>query len=241
MNLNEEYAKKWITSSKYFYDNGIYSWMCSIIKDYENVLELGCGTGYSTLSLLENNHKVTAIDNNGFCIQKAKELLCSKGYLSDNQKSDKVEFLKMDFVEENIIENLKNQEYDIVINWNVGIAHDSKTFKKYYSSMRSYGLTHQQINVDEVSSYSETVQFNTCKIAHELNASSNLVDRGQYITNSTNDEYYIGFKNEFNFDDIKYINIKTKSISGTGQPLRVNGSIVSNHVIDIIMTSILYY
>ena len=49
-----EYAEQWEVSSKYFYDKNYYNWMQTKIKDYNIILEVGCGTGYSTLSLLEN-------------------------------------------------------------------------------------------------------------------------------------------------------------------------------------------
>ena len=39
--------------------------------------EVGCGTGYSTLALLENGHKVIALDKNNECIEKAIEYLDS--------------------------------------------------------------------------------------------------------------------------------------------------------------------
>lgn len=67
-----EYAEQWEVSSKYFYDQNYYGWMQKKIEDYNIILEVGCGTGYSTLSLLENGHKVIALDKNSECIEKAK-------------------------------------------------------------------------------------------------------------------------------------------------------------------------
>ena len=42
-----EYAEQWEVSSKYFYDKKYYNWMQKKIENYNTILEVGCGTGYS--------------------------------------------------------------------------------------------------------------------------------------------------------------------------------------------------
>jgi SAM-dependent methyltransferase len=70
-----EYADKWAVSSEKYHDDGIYSWFEGFVNDSQNVLEIGCGVGYSTLTLLQAGHKVIAIEKNLFCIEKTRELL----------------------------------------------------------------------------------------------------------------------------------------------------------------------
>lgn len=56
------YADEWNVSSQYFYKNEYYNWMADNITGHKKVLEIGCGTGYSTLALLEKGFDVTAIE-----------------------------------------------------------------------------------------------------------------------------------------------------------------------------------
>ena len=79
--LNKErkkYLKKWSNDSKFFYDNKYYDWMNSHIKDYKVVLEIGCGNGLSTLSLIENGHHVIVIDENIECLKETRKTLETK-------------------------------------------------------------------------------------------------------------------------------------------------------------------
>ena len=68
MNSKERYARDWDVSAAYFYNNGYYKMLCKQIKKSKRVMEIGCGTGFSTLSLLETGHSVVSIDNNKYCI-----------------------------------------------------------------------------------------------------------------------------------------------------------------------------
>ena len=53
MTDEELYAKQWNVSAEYFYEKGYYTWMAEKLADYNVVLEIGCGTGYRTLALIE--------------------------------------------------------------------------------------------------------------------------------------------------------------------------------------------
>ena len=58
VNINQEklYATQWNESAKYFYETKRYQWMSEKLVEYDIVLEIGCGTGYSTLALVEAGH-----------------------------------------------------------------------------------------------------------------------------------------------------------------------------------------
>lgn len=56
------YANQWNLSAQYFYGKGYYSWMVDKLISYKTVVEIGCGTGYSTLALVEKGHRVIAIE-----------------------------------------------------------------------------------------------------------------------------------------------------------------------------------
>ncbi len=44
----EEYVVAWNNNAKQHFDDGDYEWICNQIPQYRNVLEIGCGSGYST-------------------------------------------------------------------------------------------------------------------------------------------------------------------------------------------------
>lgn len=76
----KKYLKEWSNDAKFFYDNKYYEWMNSKIKDFKLVLEIGCGNGLSTLSLLENGHQVIVVDENIECLKETKKLLNSNNF-----------------------------------------------------------------------------------------------------------------------------------------------------------------
>ena len=70
---------EWNVSSQYFYKNEYYNWMADNLTGHKKVLEIGCGTGYSTLALLEKGFDVIAIEKNEECIRKAEQLVSKSG------------------------------------------------------------------------------------------------------------------------------------------------------------------
>ena len=67
MNEKIKYSEQWDISAQYFYNKGYYSWMADKLTGYKNVLEVGCGTGYSTLALVEKGYRVIAVEKNPEC------------------------------------------------------------------------------------------------------------------------------------------------------------------------------
>ena len=80
MTQKEKYALEWNNSAQFFYDHNSYIHLSDQIRKYKTVLEIGCGTGQSTLALLEAGHAVIAVDQNPYCIVKAKQLIEEFGY-----------------------------------------------------------------------------------------------------------------------------------------------------------------
>lgn len=73
------YANEWEITSKKIFENSYYSWMCSFINKNSKVLEIGTGTGYSTLSLVKSGHSVVSVDQNPECLRLTKERLNKEG------------------------------------------------------------------------------------------------------------------------------------------------------------------
>lgn len=83
MNNTKNYANQWDISAQFFYKR-VITLVAQRINKFQTVVEVGCGTGYSTLALVENGHKVIAIDKNRDCIAKAKQLLLNRGIAGDS-------------------------------------------------------------------------------------------------------------------------------------------------------------
>lgn len=240
MNEKIEYADRWEISSKYFYQKGSYSWMKKKVEEYSTILEIGCGTGYSTLALLESGHKVIALDKNRECIEKAKVLIHQKGYSIGVLPDADVLFIKADIaVEEFYEEVLEELNFEAVLCWNVGSYWDKETVHFYLPYMLEYGLNVSQIQQNLESSYAELILWNACKIAAMKKVPVHIVDRAGEIVNEKNDEYYCTLKKEFKFSSLEFDNLQTDSISGGGLMLVTDGEINREEVIETILVSII--
>ena len=50
MTEKEKYANEWNNSAEYFSEHNSYKHLAAQISRYKTVLEIGCGTGQSTLA-----------------------------------------------------------------------------------------------------------------------------------------------------------------------------------------------
>ena len=80
-----EYAERRDIDAKGFAKAGVYARFIGKLKNYKRIIEVGCGTGESTLALLKEGHFVVAIDVNEACISMTREKLLTSGY---KDKSD---------------------------------------------------------------------------------------------------------------------------------------------------------
>jgi hypothetical protein len=71
----ESYAEQWSRDAAAFAAQGLYAWMTGHLAGFSLILEIGCGDGTSTLELVNQGHKVIAVDENpsrgssGFALQ----------------------------------------------------------------------------------------------------------------------------------------------------------------------------
>lgn len=229
------YAKQWDESAKYFYETKRYSWMAEKLTEYKTILEIGCGTGYSTLALVEAGHTVISVDKNSFCINKAKELIESKGIESQ------VHFIEGDIAESAFRNYLKEScSYDMVICWNVGTYWTREMMQFYLPHMIEYGLTVPQIKENPESSYSELIIWETCRLAAESNVPVQIVDRGTEPMYFETDPYYKTLGVEFGYSKVYYDNLEADSISNTGRMLSTNGAANDSEKVRIVLISVIF-
>ena len=244
MTQKENYALEWNKSAQFFYDHNSYKHLSDQIKKYKTVLEIGCGTGQSTLSLLEAGHNVIAIDQNSYCIEKAKQLIESSGYSIKETPADltakSVCFVECDITEPDFENNiLSNISPDVVICWNVGTYFDKAKAEDVIPKIIEYGLTPEEITQNIESSYGELMLWHTCRIAKNKNCAVHIVDRGIQKVTRFNDPYYSFLKRDLGFRTIKYANIKGTTLSKGGRQLITKGQLNTQEEIPIIFVSIL--
>lgn len=236
--MNDEliYSEQWNVSAKYFYDAGYYLWMANKLEGHEIILEIGCGTGYSTLALVESGYKVIAVDKNPECMKKTKDLLREKGYINGE-----VTFVIGDVAfDETRNKLVSGYEFDAVICWNIGTYWNRKMIESYLPYMYEYGLNRQQITANPESSYSELIIWDACRLAKAKGVDLHIIDRGAEVINMQTDPYYYTLRDEFGFSSIDYDNKIAESISSGGRMLTTNGRVNTEGKIEIILVSIMY-
>lgn len=232
----KDYCDKWYVSSEFFYDNKAYEWMANQLVGYKTILEIGCGCGFSTLSLLNQGHHVISIEKNLECIKKADKLLKQEGF------NGKYELVHVDLISlDDLIGYLKLKKIDAVACWNPGIGHvEKKLFVNYCKRMIKYGLKIEQIKENPESSYAEWMVYTSANIAKILNCPFGLVDRTEEDYLNIPSDYYLALKKELGFKKIESCSKRIESISSKGVVLVNNGKPIYEEKVELYMTSIIF-
>ena len=228
------YAERWQSSSKLFADNNYYKWMIEKVKPYKTILELGCGVGYSTLSLTNDSHMVLAVEKNHECVMMAKDLLYENG------RESEVSFLEGDIIDETFRNDIiEGQTADVVICWNPGTQMDIDSLRQYIPFMLEYGLTLEQIKENPASSYTEMLLWNACKIAKAMNIPIHIIDRVGELNESLA-EYYKKLGFETGFSHVQFDTMEGETVSDGGVPLVSQGILMRAPKIPIYFVSVLF-
>lgn len=216
MNKKEEYAKLWKKDSYIMNEHELYDWMANHIEKYKTVLEIGCGAGFSTLSLLKRNHNVICIETNSELIKECQALLKHNGY-------ENVEFINERISEINCLEVVKriNDKIDIVICWNpggLGMYTNDET-NNIIIELLELGYPISNNMEENLNLYSEDLIKSTCTISKYLKADVHVIDRCDANEDTTdfNLFYQNDLKKEFDFNDVKI-----DRIEGIGNKFTMN-------------------
>ncbi len=236
MSEEKKYAEQWNVSAEYYYDKGYYSWMADKLSAYKTVLEIGCGTGYSTLALAEKGYKVISVDKNLECINQAKQLFDTKGYSQEN-----VVFYHGDIATPETRNDLaENYDFDIVTCWNPGTYWSRAMMEFYLPHMIEYGLTPEQIMASPESSYTELILWNACRLASVKKTAVHIIDRSPITIDDNTKRYYELLKDEFNFSKALFDSLLADTISKGGRILSIKGVPHFQNIMTIYFLSILY-
>lgn len=119
----ELFVSKWHINAEDLLQKDIYEKACEMLEPYEKVLEVGCGTGHSTLALLLNNHRVFAIDIFAECIDKTAELVSYIGYeIVDKIKwsAEDATLMRANLFDPEVVDGIMRLDVDAIIIWNPG-------------------------------------------------------------------------------------------------------------------------
>lgn len=151
-----EYIEKWNNNAKQHFDDGDYEWVCDQIPQYGNVLEIGCGSGYSTLVLLLRDHKVLSVDCNSEALQMTKELIIENDYDAEIATTS-IEFEMFDAWlwnidavcnRESLIQIVNQLSIDLILLCNPGGNLDPNLRMNEVNLLKQYGFSQAEIDQD---------------------------------------------------------------------------------------------
>lgn len=73
----EQYATQWQENSMFFSTNGHYDWMANFLGQPSTIIEIGCGSGGSTLALAKKAQRIVAVEVNATLANAAAAYLNS--------------------------------------------------------------------------------------------------------------------------------------------------------------------
>ena len=158
----ESYANQWNFTSEFYNNKGYYEIFSAWVPSKSKILEIGCGSGYSTLELLKNSEFIHSIEENTEYIKMASELL-KTNYIDHqsilrgetledrNTLNYKTSYKKLSqinnshtLIESNIVADLELKKaisaikYDVVTAWLIGfhkMINTSTEFDSFIDNM----------------------------------------------------------------------------------------------------------
>lgn len=127
----EQYAEEWKKSAEAFSSANHYNWMGEQLGNVKRVIEVGCGSGASTESLVAAGRQILVIESNQHCAQFSHDRLKSKGIqvemISISQLNgltswDKigVKLLVQDIFSTQFEQHLPHGWFDAIVCWMIG-------------------------------------------------------------------------------------------------------------------------
>lgn len=157
----EQYSTEWGKSSNAYQRGSYYRWLCERLGRLGKVLEIGCGSGISTLEMLQSAASVTSIEVNPHCISNAKKLL------ADNVPEGRYSLHEMNVFSDDIFSLLVSNSFDTVVLWLPGAANNVVA--------EVIGSSPETMTGADLGNYRQKIIKRCGEVAHEF-----LKDGGQF-------------------------------------------------------------
>ena len=198
----KKYLEKWSLNATQHLEEGEYEWICSFLKEYVCILEIGCGTGDSTRVFATLGHKLLSIDNSDIAIKKTESIL--EEYDFDYEivvppidfRDNDVLLWNADIVEHKdiIIENIKRLKIDLVLLCNPGGNQNAFLSESEREILIKYGFSEEKMRsllkdnrgaLDYL--HKNAIIYASIDVSIECNIPFLLIDRGN--TEDVNDGF----------------------------------------------------
>lgn len=200
----EQYAEEWVVEASNFAKHGDYTWMASFLPKKGAVLEVGCGSGASTLAIIRSGNSVVSVEQNDFLATTAYEYLLNQGFsvkrhsLQDLKPEDlmgeeQAHIVLGDIFSVDICSRLPASYFSAMTCWLIGSSPDVVN-----STLADQ--TGESENWDPAA-YRWLVHQRCCDVSRDLlkeKSSVHLIDRGMINTWATKDEYRKGWAEGYN-------------------------------------------
>ncbi len=248
-----QYVREWEVSSSHLAETGCYAWMADKFGGSGLLLEVGCGTGQSTLELVRRGNQVVAVEENPACLRRAKLAIEAAGYrvkaltrglfrplgptshttLYEEVRKVKLPELDVVLIEGNIFDDPRlvaflrsTGPFDGVVCWLIG-THGGMRMNKAVSA------TEVQTPAD----YRLLVQNTVYELADDLLKTDgvlHIVDRGQSVDEVVLEETLQGHKHQASVTSLEVVEIDLRPYeeSATGGAMRV-GTATSDGRMDV--------
>lgn len=124
MNEREEvFLRKWNVNGDDLQEQGIYDIAIDMMDRYERIVEIGCGTGQSTLSILLAGHKVFSIDFYKGCIDETASRISDIGYeIVENVmwSEEEATLMCVNLFDQRFLSEIEALDFDAIVIWNPG-------------------------------------------------------------------------------------------------------------------------
>lgn len=186
----ELYLNDWDYTSSLYHEKGYYEILCEEFQSFNNVLEIGSGSGYSTLALSKKSSQVISIDENVFCVNKTVDFLIQsnvdvskkvRGIITGNNQNlsykmnyppiqgaltAHVNCIEGDIINDSFLHNflLEKGPFELVTCWMIG-AHGLILNEE---KQRRQGRNSLNRNAEMIRDYKFEVVDSVAKIAHQV-------------------------------------------------------------------------